>query len=128
MQLIKNLSWLLRGNVRGGLAYAACVAAASFACVPAETQAAELPTYTVIAKGGRLSPATLEVPAGIRFKIVIRNEGRDAIEFESRQLRKEKVLAAGAQSFVVIAPLKPGEYDYFDEFHADTAKGRIVAK
>jgi hypothetical protein len=127
MELIKTLSLLLRGNVRGGLAYAACVASA-FALVPAETQAAELPAYTVIAKDGRLFPATLEVPAGVRFKIVIRNEGRDAIEFESRQLRKEKVLTAGAQSFVVIAPLKPGEYDYFDEFHADTAKGRIIAK
>lgn len=89
---------------------------------------AELPVYTLVAKGGRLTPSVLEVPAGQRFKIVIRNEGRDAIEFESLQLKKEKVLAPGAQSFVVIAPLKPGTYDYFDEFHPDTAKGRIVVK
>jgi hypothetical protein len=89
---------------------------------------AELPTYTVVAKDGRLTPVTLAVPAGVRFKIVIRNEGREPIEFESLQLRKEKVLAPGAQSFVVIAPLKPGKYDYFDEFHPDTSKGRIVAK
>ena len=89
---------------------------------------ADLPVYTVVAKDGRLTPAILEVPAGQRFKIVIRNDGRDAIEFESLQLKKEKVLAPGAQSFVVIAPLKPGEYDYFDEFHPDTAKGRIVAR
>ncbi len=94
----------------------------------AGTAHAELPTYTLVARDGRLTPAVLEVPAGVRFKIVIRNEGRDAIEFESLRLRKEKVLAPGAQSFVVIAPLKPGEYDYFDEFHPDTAKGRIVAK
>lgn len=89
---------------------------------------ADLPTYTLMAKDGQLQPATLAVPAGVRFKIVIRNEGREPIEFESLQLRKEKVLAPGAQSFVVIAPLKPGEYDYFDEFHPDTSKGRIVAK
>ncbi len=89
---------------------------------------AELPAYTVVARDGRLTPAVLEVPAGLRFKIVIRNEGRDAIEFESLRLRKEKVLAPGAQSFVVIAPLKPGEYDFFDEFHPDTAKGRIVVR
>lgn len=102
-----------------------CTLAVLAAAAPA---LADQPVYTVVAKDGRLTPAVLEVPAGRRFKIVIRNEGRDAIEFESRQLRKEKVLAPGAQSFVVIAPLKPGEYDYFDEFHADTAKGRIVAK
>lgn len=89
---------------------------------------AELPSYTVVARDGRLHPATLEVPAGVRFKIVIRNQGREAIEFESRQLRKEKVLAPGAESFLVIAPLKPGSYDYFDEFHGDTARGRIVVK
>ncbi len=90
--------------------------------------AADLLTHTVVAKNGRLLPDVLEVPAGVRFKIVIRNEGKDAIEFESRQLRKEKVLAPGAHSFVVIAPLKPGEYDFFDEFHAATAQGRIVAR
>lgn len=89
---------------------------------------ADLPTYTVVAKDGRLTPATLAVPAGVRFKIVIKNESREPIEFESLQLRKEKVLAPGAQSFVVIAPLKPGKYDFFDEFHPDTSKGRIVAR
>ncbi|MDD5390870.1 MAG: cupredoxin domain-containing protein [Gallionellaceae bacterium] len=89
---------------------------------------ADLLTLTVVAHDGRLHPDVLEVPAGVRFKIAIRNEGKDAIEFESRQLRKEKVLAPGARSFVVIAPLKPGEYDFFDEFHAATAQGRIVAK
>jgi hypothetical protein len=89
---------------------------------------ADLPTYTVVAKDGRLTPSTMAVPAGVRFKVVIRNEGREPIEFESLQLRKEKVLAPGARSFVVIAPLKPGEYDFFDEFHPDTSKGRIVAQ
>lgn len=98
------------------------------AALYAGTAQAELPTYTVVAKDGRLAPATLSVPAGVRFKIVIKNEGREPIEFESLQLRKEKVLAPGAQSFVVIAPLKPGNYDYFDEFHPATSKGRIVAK
>ena len=89
---------------------------------------ADLPTYTLVAKDGQLQPSTLAVPAGVRFKIVIRNEGSEPIEFESLQLRKEKVLAPGARSFVVIAPLKPGEYDFFDEFHPDTSKGRIVAQ
>jgi hypothetical protein len=91
-------------------------------------QAADLPTYAVVARDGRLVPAVLQVPAGVRFKILIRNEGHDAVEFESLQLRKEKVLAPGARSFVVIAPLKPGSYDIFDEFHPDTSKGRIVAQ
>jgi len=90
--------------------------------------AAEMPSYEVVATAGRLSPDTLRVPAATRFKLVLRNEGTDAIEFESIDLRKEKVLAPGAQSFVVIAPLKPGTYRFFDEFHPDTAQGRIIVE
>ena len=90
--------------------------------------AAELPTYEIVAKDGRLTPDELRVPAGQRFKIVVKNEGSDAIEFESTDLRKEKVLAPGARSFVVIAPLKPGSYRFFDEFHQETGQGRIIAE
>lgn len=93
-----------------------------------DIRAAELPTYTIVAKGGRLSPEMLEVPGGVKFKIVIRNEGPGPIEFESSDLKKEKVLSPGAQSFVVVAPLRPGEYRYFDEFHPETGRGRIVVK
>jgi hypothetical protein len=41
---------------------------------------------------------------------------------------KERVLGPGGQSFVIFAPLKPGTYPFFDEFHPDTAKGRIIAR
>jgi len=106
----------------------AAFAAGIFLLVSTLASAAELPAYTVVAKDGLLTPNTLNVPAGVRFKIIVRNEGSGPLEFESLQLRKEKVLAPGAHSFVVIAPLKPGEYDFFDEFHPDGSRGRIVAK
>jgi len=95
---------------------------------PQAARAEELPTFTIVMKQGRLHPDTLEVPANKRFKLILRNEGVSPVEFESRSLRKEKVLAPGATSFLVIAPQKPGEYDMFDEFHEDTAKGRIIVK
>lgn len=93
-----------------------------------QATADDLPVYTLVARDGRFTPAGLDVPAGVRFKIVVKNESSGAIEFESLSLRKEKVLGPGAQSFVVIAPLKAGEYDFFDEFHPDTSRGRIRAK
>lgn len=94
----------------------------------AEAGGGDLPVYVLVAKDGRFTPSSLNVAAGTRLKITVRNEGRDAIEFESAPLRKEKVLAPGAESFVVIAPLKPGTYDFFDEFHPDTGRGRIIVK
>ena len=94
----------------------------------ADSQAQELPTFEVIAKDGRLFPARLEVPVGQRIKLVVRNQGKGPIEFENLDMRVEKVLAPGASSFVVLPKLKPGEYEFIDEFHLDTGRMWIVAK
>ena len=90
--------------------------------------AGDLPTFRLEMKDGVLNPARIEVPAGKKIKIEVHNTGKSAAEFESVQLRKEKVLAPGAESFVVVAPLSPGEYKFFDDFHLSTAQGVIVAK
>lgn len=107
----------MRGLFAAGLLF---VAGAAFA--------ADLPTFRLEMKDGVLNPARIEVPAGKKIKIEVHNTGKSAVEFESVQLRKEKVLAPGAESFVVIAPLSPGEYKFFDDFHLNTAQGVIVAK
>ncbi len=97
---------------------------------PAEIAHAEepMPVFSIKALGGILEPAMIEVPAGIRFKIEIENEGTDPVEFESTELHLEKVLAGGAKSYVVINGLKPGTYTFFDDFHPDTGKVRVVVK
>lgn len=89
--------------------------------------AAPLPSYELAIADGHFSPATLSVPAGQRFKIIVRNVGQGPIEFESLPLRVEKVLGPGVTSFVVIHPLKPGRYRFFDEFHLDLPGGFIEA-
>lgn len=94
----------------------------------AAEQASFQASFQVSARDGRLLPAKLEVPAGVRIKLVIRNEGTTPIEFENLSLRVEKVLAPGAQSFVVIHPLKPGSYRFVDEFHPDTAEMLLIAR
>jgi plastocyanin len=100
---------------------------ATAALLAGAAHAADLPTFKLEMNDGKLNPARIEVPAGQRIKIEVRNIGKGAAEFESVQLRKEKVLAPGADSFVVIAPLEPGEYKFFDDFHQQ-AQGVIVAK
>jgi uncharacterized cupredoxin-like copper-binding protein len=91
-------------------------------------QSAELPTFAIVGKGGRLLPERIEVPAGKKIKLTIRNEGPGPIEFENLDLRVEKVLAPGASSFLVIHPLKPGSYRFIDEFHAATGTLDLIAK
>lgn len=94
----------------------------------ADSRAQELPTFEVIAKEGRLFPERLEVPAGSRIKLVVKNQGKGPIEFENLDMRVEKVLAPGAASFVVLPKLKPGEYEFIDEFHLETGKMRVIAR
>lgn len=89
---------------------------------------AELPSYELSLNDGHFSPAVLEVPAGQRFKIVLKNIGQGPAEFESTPLRVEKVLSPGVTTFVVIHPLKPGHYPFFDEFNPQLPEGGILAK
>ncbi len=109
------------------MAWLASAALIAMACVGNVARAEDLPTFKLEMADGKLNPARIEVPAGKRVKIEIRNTGKGAVEFESVELRKEKVLAPGAESFVVIAPLDPGQYKFFDDFH-QAAQGVIVAK
>lgn len=94
----------------------------------AQGHAADLPSYDLTLHNGTLDPETLHVKAGERFKISLHNTGNTPVEFESRSLRKEKVMGPGVDSFVVVHPLKPGEYDFFDEFHLPDARGRVIAE
>ena len=91
-------------------------------------QAEELRSFNLTVQNGRFTPATIEVPAGIRFKIMLTNLGPGPEEFESIELNKEKVLGEGVTRPIIFAPLKPGTYKFFGEFHPETAKGQIVVK
>ena len=91
-------------------------------------QAQDMPTVNLVIRNGHFLPAILEVPANTKFRLVIKNEGPGAEEFESVELRKEKVLAPGVTSFLIFQPLKPGTYKFFGDFHPETARGQMVAK
>jgi hypothetical protein len=92
--------------------------------------AEELPTFDLEMKDGVLVPSELRVPAGVTFKIVLRNTGSGPAEFDSQRLRKEKVLGPGAESFITVRKLSPGSYEFYEEFNGDkpTAHGVIVAE
>jgi hypothetical protein len=88
--------------------------------------AEEGPILTV--RDHRFEPPRLEVPAGVKFKLVVKNADSTPEEFESYELHREKVVGAGQEISVFIGPLDPGEYKFFGEFHKDTANGVLIAK
>jgi hypothetical protein len=77
---------------------------------------------------GAVTPKRIEVPANRRILLELSNVGKTPAEFESKELRKEKVLAPGATSTLVIRTLDPGEYDFFDDFHPEAPPAVLVAK
>ena len=100
--------------------------AAVFAVAPALAQDAAV--FKVTARDGKFDPAVLDVPAGKRFRLEVSNENKKAIEFESKDLKQEKVIPPGGKTTVNIGPLKAGEYTFFDEFQEATGRGKLVAK
>ncbi len=83
--------------------------------------------YTITLKDHVFSPAELTVPAGQKIKLIVKNEQSASAEFESSDLKREKVVAAGSQITVNLNPLAAGKYSYVDDFHRESA-GVIIAK
>ena len=76
----------------------------------------------------RFVPARIEVPAHIKFRLLVKNGDDTAEEFESTELNREKVVPPGQTVTIFLGPLEPGEYKIFGDFHQDTAQGLLVAK
>jgi hypothetical protein len=76
----------------------------------------------------RFDPSPLVVPANTAFKLRVTNADKNAIEFESFELHRERVVQAGETITVNIPALAPGNYTFFDDFHSETPEGVIVAK
>ncbi len=83
---------------------------------------------TIILKNHVFEPAELHVKANARTQVVVKNEDDTAEEFDSTDLRVEKVIAGGHEGTVRLPALTPGRYSFMGEFHADTAKGVVIAE
>ena len=101
-------------------------AAGAVAADEAEKPGDQLPAITL--KGGRFDPTELVVPANTAFKLLVTNSDTDAIEFESFELHRERVVKPGETITVFMPSLSPGTYKFFDDFHNSTPNGVIVAK
>jgi plastocyanin len=93
----------------------------------ASTAVAETPTANVTIRNRVFEPKEVSVPAGQKVELRVRNEDAAAAEFESHELRREKVVPAGKEVVLNIGPLKAGRYEFYDDFNPKS-RGHIVAK
>lgn len=94
----------------------------------ASAVAADTPEFTLRIKDHKFIPASMNVPANIKFKLIVVNEDPTPEEFESHELNREKIVTGKGKITVFLGPLKPGKYPYFGEFHMKTAQGVLIAK
>jgi hypothetical protein len=99
-----------------------------FAGSPAFSAAPQDDVVELRYENRKFIPQSLDVPANRSFRIKIVNGSKEAIEFESFKLNREKVVGPGETVTVAIPALKPGSYDFYDDFHRDVPEGKIVAK
>lgn len=112
----------------GGLRYFAAILLTALFLGAAIPRAGEEPVFTIEFNDGTIAPVRLEVPANRRFQLNLVNDGATPAEFESNELRKEKVLAPHTTSILVFRTIDPGEYPIFDDFHPDAPKSVLIAK
>jgi hypothetical protein len=79
-------------------------------------------------KEHKFEPAIIYVPEMKKIKIYITNMDDTAEEFESLSLKRERIIPAKGKAIITLAPLKKGEFEFFGEFHQDTAQGKIIVK
>lgn len=82
-----------------------------------------LKVYSLVIKNHYFEPEKLEIPANTKVVIKINNLDDTVEEFESFELKREKIIPANAEVKMTIGPLESGEYRFFGEFHEETAKG-----
>ena len=105
--------------------FAVAILVAAFGTPSAQALAQE---FNLVIRNHKFEPQEIRVPAGKRVSIYVTNEDPTPEEFESTALKVEKVIPAKSKGLVRIGPLAPGRYEFIGDFHADTAKGVVIAE
>src|ERR1700694_5271554 len=107
------------------LIFAALCAIAVLPISPSQAQqATELQlTYSK----GQFQPSELRAPADKPITVRLKTLDAKPMEFESKSLRVEKAVAANSEGVINVRALKPGRYEFFDDFN-EKARGALVVQ
>ena len=90
--------------------------------------AADSPSVSLTLKDHKFTPSEVTIPANTRARFSVKNLDATAAEFESDDFKAEKVIPPGQEVVVMVGPLKPGTYEFHDEYHEDASKSRLIVK
>ena len=91
------------------------------------SQAQQATELQVTYSKGQFQPSELRAPADKPIAVRVKNLDAKAMEFESKSLRVEKVVAANSEGVINVRALKPGRYEFYDDFNEE-ARGALVVQ
>jgi plastocyanin domain-containing protein len=89
---------------------------------------ADEPPVSLELKGHHFTPTGITIPANTRVRFLVKNLDPTPAEFESDDFPAEKVVPSGQQVTIFVGPLKPGTYEFHDEYNEDVSKTHLVVK
>jgi heme/copper-type cytochrome/quinol oxidase subunit 2 len=107
------------------LIFTAILAIATVPAAPSQAQQATEIQLTY--SKGQFQPSEVRAPADKPIAFRVKNLDAKAMEFESTSLRVEKVVAAGSEGVINVRALKPGRYEFYDDFNA-RARGALTVQ
>ncbi len=105
-----------------------CGAALATALLLVSAHAEDGVTLGIDFNDGVITPSRIETSAAPVLRLEVANSGAAAVEFESMELRKEKIIASGGKTILTFRSLPPGAYTFFDDFHPAAPAGILVVK
>ena len=97
------------------------------ACIAFAGAATAGPAPVVMSlKNHVFTPSTITAPAGEKITIDLTNHDMATEEFDSHDLKVEKLVTPGGHVTFTIGPFQPGTYSFMGEFHPATAQGHVV--
>ncbi len=99
--------------------------ASVLACLFTTCAAKGMPEVVVEIRNHLFSPQVITIPANQKVKITFYNFDPTPEEIDSFDLNREKVVFGNSRASIYVGPLRPGQYDYFGEFHPNSAVGVV---
>jgi Cupredoxin-like domain len=90
-------------------------------------QAQQATEVQVTYSKGQFQPSQVSAPADKPIILRVKNLDAKAMEFESKSLRVEKVVAANSEGVINVRALKPGRYEFYDDFN-EKARGALTVQ
>ena len=92
------------------------------------TSSADTPVVELVIRDHHFEPTDVPIPVNTKVKLLIKNRDPTSEEFESYELKREKVISGNSEGVVFIGPLPAGSYPFFGDFSPDTAQGRVIVE